>query len=647
MLYLTLDNRYFSEGNYSDLNKVSFTIRQKTRKEAFEADTTSGGFGNRFATSFSSDITFYGDAYNYVFNTLVAPDNDGDGTPDPGTGLDKKLWVRIYEDCCPDDEGNKPFLVFEGYIDVTSLKWCTNVCEITGSITADEIDKNERCLKNKRIYDYDTPFNGVKFHEYQHPFIWYCQEVRPAFLLDMLYAVYIMLIPFFYTVGIIIRVITIIISIILLIVLAVNEIINIVTFGLVDPLPDLDFSDIESVINFPNTLMKDIGEFIHGCKKGHPAPYVRDYLTHVCNACGLKFQSSIFTDPNSSYYNTSYLYAPVSDGSETYTPWIDDNKPLLTGEALLEELAQAFNGDYAIIDNNSTVIFERWDYFRNTLLEDEFLDARLGTQKNNDIINVCFSFPSKQLPAFGNFKYTLDGVDWAGNEAKREYSDIVDWNLPLEKYPHYKGEALYNLPYAPARFRFDGIRRDPHKFWQEYAGFFLTPFILNYALFIAVMGFDPIQTMLPDERRFGRALLLPVGVTTFPKLLITEQGDPTNAQIIREPTNNPDIYRYNTPMWISAPLQWSELRGINTVDKYVPNPNLYTKFFEIEDPRKNPLRGIEYEVEVQRKCKYLKPVLSKEIFSKFVFLQIAGQPAKGRIDEVIVEGDKLKIKGII
>lgn len=647
MLYLTLDNRYFSESNYSDLNKVSFTIRQKTRKEAFEADTTSGGFGNRFATSFSSDITFYGDAYNYVFNTLVAPDNDGDGTPDPGTGLDKKLWVRIYEDCCPDDEGNKPFLVFEGYIDVTSLKWCTNVCEITGSITADEIDRAERCLKSTRIYDYDTPFEGIKFHEYGHTFMWYCQEVRPAFLLDALYALYTLLMPLVFSVFIILRILTLLVGLILLIVIAVNAIIELVTFGLVDLLPDLDFSDLDAVVNFPNSLIKDLGDFIHGCKKGHPAPFVRDYLTHVCEACGLKFRSSILTDPSSAYYNTVYLYAPVSDGSETYTPWIDDNKPLLTGEALLEELAQAFNGDYAIIDNNSTVIFERWDYFKNSLLEEEFLDARLGPQKNNDIINVCFSFPSKQLPAFGNFKYILDGVDWAGNEAKKEYSDLVDWNLPLEKYPHYKGETLYNIPYAPARFRFDGIRRDPHVFWQRYGRLFLAPYFLVYPLMLAAFGGDPIEMITPDRNKFDQALLLPLGVTTQPKLLILEDTTVENAKVIRFNTNDSDVYRYNTPMWISAPLQWSELRGINTVDKYVPNPNLYTSFFDIEDPRKNPLRGIEYEVEVQRKCKYLNPVLSKEIFSKFVFLQIAGQPAKGRIDEVIVEGDKLKIKGII
>lgn len=645
MLYLTLDNRYFSEGNYSDLNKVSFTIRQKTRKEAFEADTTSGGFGNRFATSFSSDITFYGDAYNYVFNTLVAPDNDGDGTPDPGTGLDKKLWVRIYEDCCPDDEGNKPFLVFEGYIDVTSLNWCTNVCEITGSITADEIDRAERCLKNTRIYDYDTPFNGVKFYNYRHPIIWYCQEVRPAFLLDALYALFILLIPLFFTLGLVVKLLGIIIAVIIILINAVRLLLQIVTFGAVD-IGEVDFSEAGALLNLPNTLLKDLGNFIHGCKKGHPSPYVRDYLSHVCNACDLKFQSSIFTDSNSPYYNTTYLYAPVSDGSETYTPWIDDNKPLLTGEALLEELAQAFNGDYAIIDNNSTVIFERWDFFKSSLLEQEFLDARLGPQKNNDIINVCFSFPPKPLPAFGNFKYTLDGTDWAGNEAKKEYSDLVDWNLPLEKYPHYKGEALYNLPYAPARFRLDGIRRDPNQFWEDYGRLFIAPYYVFYPLMLFVFGEDPMNLLTPDKR-FDEALLLPVGVTTQPKLLVLRDTTYDNARVQREFTNNPNANRYNTPMWISAPLQWSELRGINTVEKYVPNPNLYTKFFEIEDPRKNPLRGIEYEVEVQRKCKYLKPVLSKEIFSKFVFLQIAGQPAKGRIDEVIVEGDKLKIKGII
>lgn len=649
MLYLTLDDIEFSQDDYSDLNKVSFTIRQKTRKEAFEADTTSGGFGNRFATSFSSDITFYGKAYTYVFNKLVAPDNDADGDPDPGTGLKNRLRVKIYEDCCPDDVGNKPFLVFEGYIDVTTLKWCVNVCEITGSITADEIDRNERCLKNKRIYDYETPFYGHKFYEHKHPFIWYCQEVRPAFLLDALYALYILLLPLILFIFIVIRILTLVIALLALIVLAVNAIINLVTFGLVDLLPDLDFSDIEAIVEFPTSLIKDLGDFIHGCKKGHPAPYARDYLTHVCEACGLKFRSSILNDPNSPYYNTVYLYAPVSDGVETYVPWIDDNKPLLTGEALLEEISQIFDGDYAIVDNGSTLIFERWDFFTKTPPL-QFLDARLGPQKyepNNDIINVCFSFPSKPLPAFGNFKYTLDGVDWAGNEAKKEYSDIVDWNLPLEKYPQFKGEALYNIPYAPARFRFDGIKRDPHIFWQRYARLFLAPYWGLYPFMLLAFGGDPITLITPDSDKFDRALLLPLGVTTQPKLLILGDTTLENAKVVRINTNDSDVYRYNTPMWISAPLEESELRGINTVDKYVPQPNLYTEFFKTEDPRNNVMAGIEYEVELFRKCEYLNPILSKEIFSKFVLLRIAGQDVKGRIDEVVIASDKLTIKGII
>lgn len=644
MLYLTLDDIPFPQGEYSDLNKVNFTIRQKTRKEAFEADTTSGGFGNRFATSFSTDITFYGRAYEYVFNKLVAPDNNADGIPDPGTGLKNKLRVKIYEDCCPDENEDKPFLVFEGYMDVSSLKWCTDICEITGSITADDIDKKERCLKNKRIYDYDTPFNGGKFHNHKHPFIWYCQEVRPAFLLDVLYAIFVLLIPIFYSIGLLIKIVALIIAVIVILINAVRLLLEIVTFGAVD-IGEVDFSEASALLNLPTSLLKDLGEFIHGCKKGHPSPYVRDYLTHVCNACGLTFKSSIFTDPNSPYYNTVYLYAPVSDGSEGYTTWIDDNKPLLTGEALLEELSLAFNGDYGIINDGTTLVFERWDYFMTSPPE-QFLDARLGPQKNNDIISVCFSFPSKQLPAFGNIKYTLDGVDWAGNEAKKEYSDIVDWNLPLEKYPHYKGEALYNIPYSPSRFRFDGIRRDPHTFWERYGRLFIVPYYAFYPLMLFVFGGDPMDLITPDSR-FDEALLLPVGVTTQPKLLILRDTSFDNARVQRESTNDPDVYRYNTPMWVSAPLEESELRGINTVEKYVPNPNLYTQFFYIDDPRRNPLRGIEYQVEVIRKCAYLNPVLSKEIFSKFVMLRIAGQDVKGRIDEVVVAGDKLTIKGII
>lgn len=643
--YLTLDDARFPESNYTDLSKVSFTIRQKSKKEVSD----NAGFGSKFVTSFSGEITFYGEAYDYIYNKLIALRGN------LAEHLGESISVKVYEDCCPDSEGN-PFRIFSGKLSANSLKWCHDICEITGAIENDDSEISTICLKNKRIYDYDTEFKGEKFTTYTHNFIWYCADVRPSFLVDMLYAFYGLFVLIIAILSIFTLGLKIIIAVIVLIIALINTIADLLGFDRIDAIENIDFDSIGDVFNVQNTIIKSVAEFIHGCKKGHPSPYVRHYAEHVCNACGLAFKSSIFDDPLKPYYNSMYMYAPVSDGSETYIEWIDDNKPLLTGESFFSELSQVFNADYVI--ENNTLTFERKDYFYSN--NNLFLDAKNGIDESLGILSICYSYPTTPPPAFANIKFTLDNVEIVGNEAKKDYSDLVDWNtegnIIPEKYSRYKGEALYQIPYAPARFRKDGITRDTISFWEDYYQVFG---ILLFPVF-ALAGID-FGNFTPDDR-FDRALLLSSGYASIPKLIVRDItiGNFDDAKAIREldvfdPDQSVEHLKYNSPYYISGPA-FSELdtNGVDNIPyKYTPVSNLYY-YFEIDDPRKRLIQGLDYEIVITRKCDYLVPILDRSIFNKHIVLPLTYIDSnnqlvntKGRIEEVEISGDRITIKGTL
>jgi len=112
----------------------------------------------RLSKSFSSELTFYDDGYNYIKTNLI----------DDPNGFSKSVKVKVYDDCCRE-------AVFEGIIKGDSLDWCEPGCYVTANLVEDESVVN--CVRSTIIWD---NFDG--FLNKSQPVVRYCIEMRPNFI---------------------------------------------------------------------------------------------------------------------------------------------------------------------------------------------------------------------------------------------------------------------------------------------------------------------------------------------------------------------------------------------------------------------------------------------------------------------------------
>jgi len=379
-------------------------------------------------------------------------------------------------------------------------------------------------------------------------------------------------------------------------------------------------------------LLDEMNTRMNGCSHGHPAPLVRSYIDNICKVCGLQWQSSIFQDPNSPYYNACWFEASVTKGKHDYVTFIGDDKPTFVGEEFLKALGQIFNSDYRV--QNGLLILERRDYFlsNDILIDISNMVDTLGKMRLDDnIISCCFTYTDKAPPAAARFSYVKDTVDWVGNEAKQLYNDLVSWNLPMGSYPNFKGIREYKIPLSPARFRQDGIDRDVLTSWQYT--------LQNHGSIIGVIGFIGgfsffASLVLPE---YDNALLLAEDKTSTSKILIWDGVEVENAKVVRESYGDGNFY-YNIPMWVAA-FNDSEESGVETTKVFKPN-NLYDNFWYIDDPRRTDtnFRGYYFSLEIVRSCEFVRG-LDFEKWIKFPF------GWRGRLTEVTIKRDTIILKG--
>lgn len=629
-LYLTLDGLNTFEGQYSDIDETYFTIRRKDEED------------NSLTYGFSGDITFYDEAYAYIYNKIIAPQGI------LGVGSNNEVKVVIYDSCCPglDMQGNPTDLVlFKGKITFKGVDWCEGSCEVKCNLEEDTFYVGQSlCLKNTLIFNNQYDYGGgKKFQDLNHPFFWHCTELRPHFTHDL-----------FMAIGLLFVQIAVMFQFVVLVISIVKEVIDAIGALFSGESPDFDNDLYSSYIGFIQSTLNAIT----GCSYGHPAPLIRDYIKNVCNVCNITLKSSIFDDDQSPYYNACLFSAPVHKGTSSYVHWIDDNKPLMTGASFLDMLKKVFNIDYRL--ENNTLTIERRDFFNfNTPI---WIDASQGItdSENTNIISICYQYQAKEKPAFATFRYAADVIDWAGMEAKILYEEITDWNLPFGQYPQFKGEKLYQIPISPSRFRRDGIDRDVISDWQPFYDVLVpilsilspqtysTPFIKG-ALILNGGNIANIDT------KFDKALLLPQDLSSEYKILIWDGLDYQNAVVKNEPFNLsyapnysivealPDFdlsgaFFYNKDMWCMAPVDTNLLnQGMKTYKPFF-HGNLYDRFWYIDDPRINAYKGIEYTLEIVRDC----DIINKIDFTKSIKLP---NGIIGTVDEVDIKKDRLTIKG--
>lgn len=559
--------------------------------------------------TYSGDLTFTGSDTEFIKQYLV----------EHASAIENFIVIHMDDECC----GNTyTFLMQPDTID-----WCYGECELTA--TPKEYSKDNeifKCLDSKPIFD-DT------FASQVHPRIMFCKEVRPDWLqVVMLIA------------GIIFDSVLVTIIPLLIIIQVVVEVfavtLFILTFGTIG-------TDIFIDTYFFDAYIHWVGEFqksIVGCGYKTPSPLVREYIANGCSKCGATFESHIYTDPNSDYYNTVYFYNPTTPGlaiDDTNTYWMPENTPLQTTIQFIENQNEIFNADYSI--KNGILRFERKDWFENLT---PWLD--LNGFDASKIIKECYSFTGDKKFAYASLKYSEDGFDQVGQEALNlHFSDIIEWNSPPS--PMQSGVLDLQFPFGPNRYRQDGIGRD-----AGYTPALDTDILGGFEWFI---GYQPAILASLDY------LILSDGHTSLPKLLIWDEASGTQYGKVKKDWNTPSynapvigqfppipappdglhgIFAYNFPFWLREDASIGDAPAYpSCLQNSIYPGNLYNRFWYIENPRLSLKRQLNMDIEIVWDCDLLNLV---DIDGTIRGRQY---PNNATVEEIVIEyaTHRMSIKG--
>ena len=572
--------------DFQGSNDSSFVFRQKDE-------------GGGAAVSYSPNLTLVGDAYQYIRQQIIEK-------PVPSL---EEISVEIYDACCSDEDGN-PLLLMLGKIPGSEVTWCEvgencGSCEIT--IVDDSQDaKALACLKNTLIWDKKPKLDGSGVSDGEDSFrvanfSTYCNDIKPDFLQEVILLL-----------GLILK---IVLLPVLLVVATLVTIVNGILFfinllGANIPLFGGDVNFYDDALSFITAF----DELILPCGYLHKTPFIHSYLINVCDICGLGLQSSLF-GVGGVYHNTMRLDAQFVAGSKNVITAFDNyekNKPNLNGIQFLDEF-EAFNIDWRI--TNGTLVVEREDFQFGNLWFD------LRDIQEQDIQSLCFSVTEERPPAYGEYRYTKDGVDNTGDEVNSEWADAVfDWNVPIN--PAQTGLKETVLFFGTAQFRQDANAN-------------------------AVSPLDkPLYTLgYLNLQDFQKSMLIEKGVAAFPKLLQWDGvSDRFRATIARRSSANGNgVFDYNTDWYIKSNYQDSTGTSYNTA---------YQNLFEIDDPRNTSstfgaagLKQRRYTLQIIASCDVVRTLSA----DKFVIIPIGGVYKEAVVDEIEYNTDSkiLTIQGKI
>lgn len=495
----------------------------------------------------SQEFEFTGDAFELIKATLIES---------PGAKL-AFLSVKIFDDGCCDQD----VLIFDGILQGSAVDWCWGECKCRGTfVEHTEKTKIFDCLKSTLLFD-----NHNGFQSMSHPRMRYCVEMRPAIFQYAMLSIGVLINIILASLIPIVAVISVIISII-------NAIIDVLqSFGSNIENIDLDGNSDTNTLEEFQAWRDRLNDSLIGCSRSHPSPYVRSYISNVCSKCGIGFQSSIFTNPASDYFNTVLLSAPVEKGTkDPSVKYIYENRPILSLTGFLAKLMPVFSADWDIIDNN--LVFEREDYFWNGPFFVNY-ESLNGVDRITD--KLCFSFSDEDIPAYARLEYQVDALDWCGNEAKDIYNNVVEWNQPFNEVQ--TGESATVLEFSMSRFRGDKIDPD------------------------VLEDFANVPWLSDSIAESQEALILPQGTAWNPKLLIIEPSNISDARVKR--FHKPGIGIMDDHVF-NYPFIFSEHECAPNTE-YLSNViggSLYKRFHAWKNPKILSQKGLTFRFAFQYDC---------------------------------------------
>lgn len=509
---------------------------------------------NQLKKSASGTLTFEGQAYDLIKQWLIN---------DVSASLNS-IEVKIEEVGCG---------TFEGYIIKSQdINWCEGgVCEY--QLILKQQDEAYNCLKRTLITDnWQGWYQKVPSGGKKHPRFSYCNEIRPNSSIVMQW--YITIVIFTTFLMFLIPMLLVINSILWIL----NAIKNILGTSW----------NIPSTINMNNIMDGLSTLFVEsaGCGREHPASLMRDYISNVCDRCGIIVNANtapIFFAPNitintstgvetgaNEYYNLAYVNIPVKRGLRRFRKmslaygfqdpndeyWIPDNDPLHTLDTLLDEVLPNFNHEWKV--KNGQLIIKRKDEM-NT--QGYIYDFRDGSADRSKVVEgICFEPKGDKFPAYCTGIYIPDGADSCGNEAGNvngagHMNGIVPFvattgNNGLPINPNFEGVLNKSTKAGAAKFRFDGTSGDYISDALQVIingnGFNINPFA----------ALSVIQIVADNIAEYADNVLLLQSETAIqPKLLIWDGLSYENARAIKTkacwpgaaPQPIPDINNYYNP----------------------------------------------------------------------------------------------------
>src|SRR5690606_5309645 len=433
----------------------------------------------------------------------------------------------------------------EFVIKPTQLQWCDDGNCIY-ELNLQQKDEPYQCIQKTLI---DDNWQGW-FHKHttkKHPRFVYCNEGRPiAIMVGMWYISTLLFLFMIQITGVILviqAIVALIKDIVNIIIGIINGIIWLVGGNKIGKikggLGNTDWFD-------PTKVMKSFYTETSGCGYTHVAPLIRDYITNVCDKCGVKvdrasapifFAEYINIDTSAEreegiksrenpYYWATYLAPTTTKGyrrmkrlfGQKQSPiyyWNEANAPLLSLEQLLNQLKVLFNAEWRIqtdAKGQPTLYFWRKDWYYNGKILYNFRD---GDDRLKILRGMCFSWNDNVLPTFISGLYGDDAMDSCGNLAKYYYNDKVSIANKVNS-SLFAGEYAKNSEFSPAKFRQDGLDED---YLMDAVRVIMNttitaPFIVDTITRLSIV---------PTLKEFDYALLMSDNNNSKPKVIIWDE----------------------------------------------------------------------------------------------------------------------------
>jgi len=411
--------------------------------------------------SASGNITIDGKAYDYVKAWLV-----------------DHIAAPLHSIECKIEDTSCGF--YESYqFKATQLSWCEmRSCEF--DLNLKQKDDAYTCIQKTLISDnWQGWFGWGGAKTKKHPRFSYCNEKRPNGTLVVLWwLIGMMEIVFAPLIAIVILIIDAVLSIYYF----VAQLASWISFGSISG-PSWSYIDPSAAFDYCNNLLLESC----GCGREHPAPLIRDYISNVCDRCGIRvdansapifFAQNISMTTSSGYINNvpnphymaCYFYAPYHRGIRRFKTlnlftgvdlntedyYIPDNSPLLTLDMLLDQLKAIYNAEWRI--KNGTLYFQRKDWFTNGAFLYDF--TANSPDRDNILEGVCFEWSEVKQPAYIQGLFAKDAIDSCGNEVLNYVNGIANFDVD-DSNPILEDKVdKTSSNFGGAKFRLDGAATD-------------------------------------------------------------------------------------------------------------------------------------------------------------------------------------------